>query len=367
MASAEAVAAVAPPVAQTVVLRVSIHCMGCKKKVRKVLRSIEGVHDVKVDAAMQKVTVTGTVDGDTLVRRLYKSGKNAVPWQHPHKAPLAAPAPAKKAEAAPQPEAPAPAPAGDAAADKKTEDQPQPVKGAGPAAESSEMKPAEQTAESKKEPEAEKGAEPEKKEEAKPSDEATKDAGESEAAEPKAKNGERAEPVKEVVPVPAAPKQAGNNDEDEAKKEKGSPKEASDAVLVPAAAATTEKSLFPPAPAHKHAQEEHYPYSYYTAPQPVLSYHMAQPSPSLSYYAPRPEPAYSVQQQQQPAPPLSPPQPMQQQWSPSYLYMPYPHSAPEPYYHDYYSPPGTHSSPPPPLLDSYRMFDDENPNACSVM
>ncbi|BAF12004.1 Os03g0345700 [Oryza sativa Japonica Group] len=111
-----------------------------------------------------------------------------------------------------------------------------------------------------------------------------------------------------------------------------------------------------------------------------MSYHMAQPTTSVSYYAPRPEPAYSMQQhppppaysapppQQQQYPPPSPspqPQAMQQQWSPSYLYMPYPHSSPDTYYRDYYSPPGTAHAPP--LQDEYRMFDDENPNACSVM
>ncbi|KAG8063392.1 hypothetical protein GUJ93_ZPchr0003g18276 [Zizania palustris] len=366
MASAEVVA---PAVAQTVVLRVSIDCMGCKKKVRKVLRSIEGVHDVKVDAAMHKVTVTGTVDGDTLVRRLYKSGKQALPWRHPHTPPVA---PAKKAEAAPEPVAPAPA--GDAAADKKPEEQA--VKEAAPAAESSEKKTAEQGAESENKGHvAEKGAEPEKKEEeTKPSVEAKKDASQSEAAETKGGNG--SEPIKESAPpAPAAAKQAGNDGDEE--KEKSKPKEAGDAVPV-LAAATTERSPFPPPAAPKHAHEEpYYPYPYYAAPQPVLSYHMAQPSASVSYYAPQPETAYSVKQQQpSPPPPPQPqpqpqqqpppqPQPMQQHWSPSYLYMPYPHSTPDSYYHDYYSPPGTQALPP--LHDSYRMFDDENPNACRVM
>jgi hypothetical protein len=72
----------------------------------------------------------------------------------------------------------------------------------------------------------------------------------------------------------------------------------------------------------------------------------------------QPQPAYSYSTQQ--------PQP-EKQWSPSYLYMPYPHAAaPEPYYQqqDHYSPPGMHASP---MHDSYRIFDDENPNSCSVM
>ncbi|XP_062215620.1 heavy metal-associated isoprenylated plant protein 35-like isoform X2 [Phragmites australis] len=339
MASGEA----APAAVQTVVLRVSIHCHGCKKKVRKVLKSVEGVHNVAVDGAQHKVTVTGTVDADTLVKRLYKSGKQAVPWQwHP---PAAA---AKKPEGAPAPEAlPAPEtkPSGDggkdvaaAAADKKPE----------------ETVKEQQAESSEKKPEAEK--ETESKEEG-PKEEAKKDAGESKAAEPTVKG---AEPVKEAVAAIA--KEASNDEADDAKKKKKNrtPKDDGEAEPV----ATAERSLSaPPVAAPKHAYGE---YIDVYAPQPVLSYHMAQPSASLSHYAPQPQPAYSVQQPQpQPAYSMQQPQPMQQ-WSPSYLYMSYPHSAPESYYHGYYSPSGTHSSPTE-LQDSYRLFDDENPNSCSVM
>ncbi|KAF7056669.1 hypothetical protein CFC21_064053 [Triticum aestivum] len=310
---------------QTFVLRVTIHCHGCKKKVRKVLKSVEGVQDVKVDAQLHKVMVTGTVDAETLIKRLHKSGKQALPWQH---------TPAKNPDPAPPAPADAPAPAGDgskdaAVADKKPAE---PVKE--PQADSSDKKPEQETAPEKK-PEAEKEAESEKKadkeEEAKPSDEA---------------------------------KEAGGNDEAEAKKKQSKPKDA-------------DRSL---SHAPMHAHHEFNPYG---APQPVMSYNMAQPRASVSHYAPRPEQGYSLQQQQAGYSSSSmmqhPPAPAQQaysqqaqpmqQWSPSYLYMPYPHASPESYYQDYYSPPGTHAAPPPlpPLQDSYRLFDDENPNSCSVM
>ena len=340
---------------QTFVLRVTIHCHGCKKKVRKVLKSVEGVQDVKVDAQLHKVMVTGTVDAETLIKRLHKSGKQALPWQH---------TPAKNPDPAPPAPADAPAPAGDgskdaAVADKKPAE---PVKE--PQADSSDKKPEQETAPEKK-PEAEKEAESEKKadkeEEAKPSDEAKQDGGEG---EPKAKG---AEPASEPA---AAAKEAGGNDEAEAKKKQSKPKDA-DRSLSPA-----------PAHAPMHARHEFNPYG---APQPVMSYNMAQPRASVSHYAPQPEQGYSQQQQagysssssmmvtQHPPPPAQQAysqqaQPMQQ-WSPSYLYMPYPHASPESYYQDYYSPPGTHAAPPPlpPLQDSYRLFDDENPNSCSVM
>ncbi|VAI12670.1 unnamed protein product [Triticum turgidum subsp. durum] len=313
---------------QTFVLRVTIHCHGCKKKVRKVLKSVEGVQDVKVDAQLHKVMVTGTVDAETLIKRLHKSGKQALPWQH---------TPAKNPDPAPPAPADAPAPAEDGSKDAAVAE--------------------------KKKPEAEKEAESEKKadkeEEAKPSDEAKQDGGEG---EPKAKG---AEPASEPA---AAAKEAGGNDEAEAKKKQSKPKDA-DRSLSPA-----------PAHAPMHARHEFNPYG---APQPVMSYNMAQPRASVSHYAPRPEQGYSLQQQQAGYSSSSmmqhPPAPAQQaysqqaqpmqQWSPSYLYMPYPHASPESYYQDYYSPPGTHAAPPPlpPLQDSYRLFDDENPNSCSVM
>ncbi|KAL2535309.1 Heavy metal transport/detoxification superfamily protein [Forsythia ovata] len=65
---------------KTWVLKVSIHCEGCKKKVKKVLQSIEGVYRIEIDSKEHKVTVIGNVDGETLVKKLVKTGKNAELW-----------------------------------------------------------------------------------------------------------------------------------------------------------------------------------------------------------------------------------------------------------------------------------------------
>ncbi|XP_076885209.1 uncharacterized protein LOC143534658 [Bidens hawaiensis] len=62
---------------QTWILRVYIHCEGCKKKVFKVLQSIDGVYKTVIDAKEHKATVTGSVNGETLVQKLLKSGKHA--------------------------------------------------------------------------------------------------------------------------------------------------------------------------------------------------------------------------------------------------------------------------------------------------
>ncbi|KAM3378204.1 heavy metal-associated isoprenylated plant protein 33 [Capsicum galapagoense] len=65
---------------QTCVLKVNIHCDGCKQKVKKKLQKIEGVYTVKIDVDQSKVTVTGNVDPATLIKKLVKSGKHAELW-----------------------------------------------------------------------------------------------------------------------------------------------------------------------------------------------------------------------------------------------------------------------------------------------
>ncbi|XP_051118833.1 heavy metal-associated isoprenylated plant protein 35-like [Andrographis paniculata] len=65
---------------QTWTLRVSIHCGGCMKKVKKVLQSIEGVYTIHIDPKQHKVTVKGNVDANILIKKLVKSGKRANLW-----------------------------------------------------------------------------------------------------------------------------------------------------------------------------------------------------------------------------------------------------------------------------------------------
>ncbi|GFZ04599.1 heavy metal transport/detoxification superfamily protein [Actinidia rufa] len=56
---------------ETWVLKVSIHCEGCKKKVKKVFIQPPLI------LSKNKVTVTGNVDGETLIKKLIKTGKHA--------------------------------------------------------------------------------------------------------------------------------------------------------------------------------------------------------------------------------------------------------------------------------------------------
>ncbi|KAE9615867.1 hypothetical protein Lal_00017417 [Lupinus albus] len=65
---------------KTWVLRVLIHCDGCKKKVKKVLHGIDGVYTTDVDSQQHKVTVTGNVEAETLIKKLERTGKFAELW-----------------------------------------------------------------------------------------------------------------------------------------------------------------------------------------------------------------------------------------------------------------------------------------------
>nr|KYP58217.1 hypothetical protein KK1_004511 [Cajanus cajan] len=69
---------------QKCVLKVNIHCDGCKHKVKKILKKIDGVFIIEIDAEQGKVTVLGNVDFNVLIKKLAKSGKHAELWYAPN-------------------------------------------------------------------------------------------------------------------------------------------------------------------------------------------------------------------------------------------------------------------------------------------
>ncbi|PAN15381.1 hypothetical protein PAHAL_2G483700 [Panicum hallii] len=324
----------------TTVLRVSIHCEGCKKKVKKVLHNIEGVYKVTVDAAQHKVTVTGSVGADALVRRLHKAGKQAALWPDP--------APAAVVEAAKKPEEVALAPPAAAGEGDKVKE----------GADMAEAKPKE-AAKDKKQPEAEgkekkpekdKGSDkkPEKAEAARPKDEAKKDV---DVTAPKEKGSP--EPAKESA---AAAEEAGGEEAGsgkKGKKKKNKQKDGGEAEAAPQPSVAAPVPAPAPAPAPALGPERPPAGFPYYAAQPVMSYNVAHPSSSVSYYAPTPV---------GPMPPMPTPPPPQMT---PYGYPPYPPMMPPPVPEFLYGPPGMRSSPP---QESYNnMFNEENANSCSVM
>ncbi|KAG6538739.1 heavy metal-associated isoprenylated plant protein 37-like [Zingiber officinale] len=65
---------------KTHILKVNIHCHGCKLKVKKLLHRIQGVFSVDIDLENQKVTVQANVDSSTLIKKLIRAGKHAELW-----------------------------------------------------------------------------------------------------------------------------------------------------------------------------------------------------------------------------------------------------------------------------------------------
>ncbi|XP_010493986.1 PREDICTED: WAS/WASL-interacting protein family member 1-like [Camelina sativa] len=64
----------------TWVLRVSIHCEGCKRKIKKILSKIDGVYTTNIDVKQQKVTVMGNVEPEVLIKKIMKAGRHAELW-----------------------------------------------------------------------------------------------------------------------------------------------------------------------------------------------------------------------------------------------------------------------------------------------
>ncbi|EOA20932.1 hypothetical protein CARUB_v10001264mg [Capsella rubella] len=67
----------------TWVLRVSIHCEGCKRKIKKILSKIDGVYTTNIDVKQQKVTVIGNVEPEFLIKKIMKAGRHAELWPTP--------------------------------------------------------------------------------------------------------------------------------------------------------------------------------------------------------------------------------------------------------------------------------------------
>ncbi|GLJ41285.1 hypothetical protein SUGI_0854610 [Cryptomeria japonica] len=58
-----------------VVMRVGMYCGCCERKVRKTLSQLQGVDNVEIDMARQKVTVTGHVDCEKVLDAVRQCGR----------------------------------------------------------------------------------------------------------------------------------------------------------------------------------------------------------------------------------------------------------------------------------------------------
>ncbi|KAH7672552.1 Copper chaperone domain-containing protein [Dioscorea alata] len=61
-------------------LKVGMHCDKCIKSIKKAIKKIEDIETYRLDTQMNKVTVTGNVTTEEVVKVLHKIGKTATPW-----------------------------------------------------------------------------------------------------------------------------------------------------------------------------------------------------------------------------------------------------------------------------------------------
>ncbi|KAH9767335.1 hypothetical protein WN944_018103 [Citrus x changshan-huyou] len=66
--------------ANVVELKVNLHCHECIKKILKAIKKIEDIETYNVDTELNKVTVTGNVTTEEVIRVLQKVRKTASAW-----------------------------------------------------------------------------------------------------------------------------------------------------------------------------------------------------------------------------------------------------------------------------------------------
>ncbi|KAI3470934.1 hypothetical protein Pfo_027597 [Paulownia fortunei] len=62
-------------------VKVGLHCEECIKKILKAIKKIEDIETYDVDTQLNKVTVTGNVTTEEVIRVLHKIGKQASSWK----------------------------------------------------------------------------------------------------------------------------------------------------------------------------------------------------------------------------------------------------------------------------------------------
>ncbi|KAG7634702.1 Heavy metal-associated domain superfamily [Arabidopsis suecica] len=73
------------PIALSIVeLLVDMDCQGCEKKVRRAISKLDGVDTVEIDVDRQKVTVTGYVDREEVLKMVKRTGRTAEYWPFPY-------------------------------------------------------------------------------------------------------------------------------------------------------------------------------------------------------------------------------------------------------------------------------------------
>ncbi|KAL1342898.1 hypothetical protein HN51_029371 [Arachis hypogaea] len=67
---------------QTVEIKVKMDCDGCERRVRNSVANMKGVKQVEVNRKQSKVTVTGYVDRNRVLKKVQSTGKRAEFWPY---------------------------------------------------------------------------------------------------------------------------------------------------------------------------------------------------------------------------------------------------------------------------------------------
>ncbi|KAK3189679.1 hypothetical protein Dsin_029240 [Dipteronia sinensis] len=67
---------------QTVEIKVKMDCDGCERRVRNAVCSMKGAKTVEVNRKQSRVTVTGYVDPNKVLKRVKNTGKRAEFWPY---------------------------------------------------------------------------------------------------------------------------------------------------------------------------------------------------------------------------------------------------------------------------------------------
>ncbi|KAJ4961500.1 hypothetical protein NE237_021410 [Protea cynaroides] len=67
---------------QTVDVKVKMDCDGCERRVKHAVSSMKGVRSVDVNRKQSRVTVSGYVDSNKVLKRIKSTGKKAELWPY---------------------------------------------------------------------------------------------------------------------------------------------------------------------------------------------------------------------------------------------------------------------------------------------
>ncbi|PIA58109.1 hypothetical protein AQUCO_00500208v1 [Aquilegia coerulea] len=67
--------------ANVVELKVGMHCDQCIKKIMKAIKKIDDIETYDLNIELNKITVTGNVTSEEVIKALQKIGKTASNWE----------------------------------------------------------------------------------------------------------------------------------------------------------------------------------------------------------------------------------------------------------------------------------------------